>query len=329
MQNSSTNERSRMPPPRRAARSSPVSATNQRAPVAVQRTIAPAMAGPPIRSVADGRSQSLAVMIYAEPGDGKTTLVGSCADIVVAGVPSKVLIIRPPVDHTDSIANPEVDEWVVSSWAEMDDAMLYSRNGGASKYDWVWLDSLGLWQDHGLDDIWADVISKKPHRAEYGLDKGEYGRNMGRIGVWVRGMIGSPDFHFGLTCHPRQAASTEDEDNPNNKLMPYVQGKMMSPKICGYMNVVGYLHKEDLRGKRARVLELQETDKFYAKVGFHGWDTQRIINPTMPKLVDALKATGTDAADAVDRKKTDPKASAKRKPTTKVAVKRPAPRRTK
>jgi hypothetical protein len=83
------------------------------------------------------------------------------------------------------------------------------------------------------------------------------------------------------------------------KLMPWVQGKNMPAKLVAMMNVVGYLHKEEVRGRRLRALDLMETDKFYAKVGFPEWDMQRIINPTMAKLTEALAATSKDAAKTV------------------------------
>jgi hypothetical protein len=260
-------------------------------PVARRRTAPSAQGntGPPIQSVRKGRSKKLSMCIYGEPGIGKTRLVGSCAEL------GRTLILRPPVDHTDSIVDHEVDEWVLHDWAEADDALLYLRNDGKDLYDWVWLDSLSLWQDQGLDDIWEQVISEKPHRARYGLDKQEFGINMGRIGRWVRHMVGCPDWHFGVTCHPRVTESTEDEEDPNEKLMPWVQGKMMAPKVCGYMNLVGFYHwgavGRSSKARDVRVLDLNSTEKFYAKDQFDSMPSGRLINPTMPKLVEAIVNT--------------------------------------
>lgn len=269
---------------------------------------------PPIHSVAEGRSKTLAVCIYGTPNIGKTTLVGSCQ------IMGKTLIVRPPVDHTDSITDKNVDEWVVKTWSDMDDVMAWARGSReAEAYEWMWLDSLSLWQGQGLDDIWERLIAKKPHRAEYGLDKGEYFKNMTEIERWIRHMVGTPLFHFGVTCQTTQAASTGDEEDPQEKLMPLVQGKNMPTKICAMMNVVGYLNKAEIRTNRVRVLDLMETDKFYAKVGFPAWDTQRIVNPTMVKLVEALVTTSKEAADAAKTTKVKatvkPAVATKRRPT--------------
>jgi hypothetical protein len=264
-----------------------------------RRTVPPNLAlvdsGPPIQSVSKGRSKTLSICVYADPGVGKTVLVGTCAELPGKnGGKAKVLIIRPPVDHTDSIDNEEVDEWVVTDWASMDDALLYCRNDGAGLYDWVWLDSLSLWQDQGLDDIWDKLIEEKPHRAKFGLDKGEYGVNMHRIGVWIRHMVGCPHWHFGVTCHPRVGPSTEDEEDPQEKLMPWVQGKMMAPKICGYMNIVAYLHWDTVRKHEVRVIDTNSSEKFYAKYAVtkdNPLASGRLINPTMPKLMEAIATT--------------------------------------
>lgn len=242
------------------------------------------------------------MLLYGEPGIGKTRVVGSC------GALGRTLIIRPPVDHTDSIIDTtNVDEWVVHDWSEIDDALMYGRTEGANIYDWVWLDSLSLWSDQGIDDIWEQLITDKPHRARWGLDKGEYWLNMQRIQRWVRHMVGCPDWHFGMTAHVDKGNVTENEEDTTEKLMPFIQGKNMAPKMCGYMNIVGYYHWEQVgRAKTdARVLSLNSTPEFYAKDQFDCAPDGRIINPTMTKIAEGIVANrgaGKPSADAATTK---------------------------
>lgn len=124
-------------------------------------------------------------MLFGEPGSEKTRTLGTS---------NNILIIRPPTDQTRSIADPTgVDEVVIHDWQEMNETFEWGQQGGFEKYDWVGLDSISLFQDHGLDDVFQDAIDRKPERAEYGPDKGEYGINMRRISKWVRDMYGLSD----------------------------------------------------------------------------------------------------------------------------------------
>jgi hypothetical protein len=241
----------------------------------------------PIQALGQQQSSKIAFFVYGEPGIGKTrNFVGASGQL------GRTLIIRPPVDHTDSIRDTSnVDEWVVRSWSDMDDALIYCRVEGAKKYDWVWLDSVSLWFDQGLDDIWEMTVQRKPERATFGLDRPEYGINMERTSRWVRAMVGCPDWHFGMTAHVSKRESVENKADPQEKLMPYIQGKAMPPKLCGYMNVVGYCHWEEVgRTKtKTRVLSLNATDDYYAKDQFDATENGRIVNPDIIKYVSGTR----------------------------------------
>lgn len=229
-----------------------------------------------IQSLARGKKINM--MIYGRTGIGKTTLIGT--------TPGKTLILRPPVEHTDSIRNPPpgLEEWVLRDWAEAWEALDYLRAEGAD-WDWVWLDSISLWQDIGLDDIWETVVAEKPARQRYGLDKSEYGVNMFRLAQFIRHVVGSGIFNFGVTAHPADLKDAVDGE-ADEKLMPFVQGKNMSPKICGYMNVVGYL---DLAASKKnpppRVLRTNANETYYAKDQYDALKDGKMIDPTMPKLL--------------------------------------------
>jgi hypothetical protein len=273
----------------------------------------------PRRQLADGaagapnakpvqRSKHARLCVYGDPGVGKTRLVGTS--------PGRVLIIRPPTDHTDALLPADrqrVEEVVVADWDDMNKLLDYLRMDGAV-YDWVWVDSVSLLQDHLLDDLWDTVISEKPHRARYGLDKQEYGINMFRLGTWMRHVIGPDIFNFGFTGHAAVLLPSEDPEE-DKKLMPWVQGKNMSSKFCGYTNATLFMEVATIGGKEGRrVLRANATDRYYAKDQFDMTDNGRVVDPTMPKIVKLIeKGRGVPLGTAPDEPTTTNNARPRRR----------------
>lgn len=228
---------------------------------------------PVVSAAKRARPNKTCMLLYSWSGVGKTRFIG--------GGP-RTLIIRPPTDHTDSIRSGDAEEKVVHDWDDLNGVYEYFRQGGAADWDWAWLDSASLFQDHGLDDIWQNVIDDKPARAKHGLDKGEYGVNMHRLGLWVRHMVGLPGFNFGMTAHPMEMI---DPVTGDLILMPYIQGKNMPNKMCGYMNIVAYMRVTE---KKRRVLHTSATEHYYAKDQYDCLPDGKMLDPTMPKLIAAI-----------------------------------------
>lgn len=242
---------------------------------------------PQIRPV--GADRKVNIMLYGHPGFGKTSFIGTG--------PDKTLIIKPPTETLDPIrrANPNMSEWVVTGWGEMFEALEYLRDSQGKDFDWVWLDSISAFQETGLDDIWEQTVARKPSRAEYGLDKSEYGINMFRLGQWIRHIVGSGYFNFGVTAYPAVLSNPDfDEENPDSPseiLMPWIQGKSMAVKVCGYCNMVGYLR---LVGKnRRRVIYFEPNELYYAKNQLADIPKGRLVDPTIPKLMNIVNQNPT------------------------------------
>src|SRR3954452_3574133 len=93
-----------------------------------------------------GSTAKVNMLIHADIGWGKTNLIGT------GGQDYKVLIMRPPIDHTVPIIGSGVQEMVVRNWEEIFEGREYVRHEGHN-WDWFWLDSISLLQDIGLDDV--------------------------------------------------------------------------------------------------------------------------------------------------------------------------------
>lgn len=246
---------------------------------------------PEIRPV--GASPKTSMLIFADPGAGKTTLVGTGAE---AGL--DIIIIRTPMDHIPArVLRSGAQEIIVRDWDDMignDGVLEYAQHQG-HKHDWFWLDSISLFQDVGLGDVLQGEIDRKgPARGLYGPDRSEYRVNMWREEQFIRHMVGAEGFNFGITAHPFWYTDPES-DMPTSQLMPWIQGKSMPQKICGYMNVVGFMEVKS-RGKGAqakkyRVIHTSKSDRYYAKDQYDAFgENGDIINPTLPKMMEAIES---------------------------------------
>jgi len=251
------------------------------------------------------------MLIHSDIGVGKTSLIGT------GGKDYKILMVRPPTEHADPILGSGVQEMIVRHWEEMFDGLEYLRHEG-SQWDWVFLDNISLFQDIGLDDVYEGMLDRhgppgadaRKKREQYGPDRGEYRVNMWRLGQWIRHAVGAAEFNLGIMAHsfwwePR----VEDVQNSNLQpcLWPWIQGIGMPSKICGMMNIVGYMEVRTIeRGSRripTRVLHTNKSENWYAKCQFKKPDGTSVfgngdlVNPTLPKLLDLIAAGRPKNAD--------------------------------
>jgi hypothetical protein len=232
-------------------------------------------------------SKHIRLGLYGDTGIGKTRFIGT--------TPGKVLLVRSPVDHIDSILSAgmgdNIQQRIIHNWEEMDELLDELRSDGA-RWDWVWYDSWSLMQDVLMDDVWAAAKRRKPERGEFGLDKQEHGINQLRMGEHMRFVIGPDLFNFGWTAHATEMSSPDlDEDGEAlDKLMPAIHGGKgaMSVKFCGYSNIVA-CYAKDKNGRR--ILHTESSNIYYAKNQFEpkGEDWS-IRNPTMPELMSRIEA---------------------------------------
>lgn len=251
-----------------------------------------------------GAGDWIRLMLFSYPGWGKTSLAATTAE---AGY--KTLIIRSPMDQVPARAlKAGAEQCEVNVWEDMtggDGIQDYLRMADHG-FEWVWLDCLSIIQDVLLDDVWAGTIAERPGRAfkldrsgkiigpnlspSSGLDRGEYGRNMERIQQFVRHIVGCKRFHVGITCHPYEGQHPTN-DQGGSLLVPYIQGKNMTEKICGYCNIVAFLElMEEDDDTQLRRLHVRENPRFYAKDLYDAFPKGYIDNPTMKDIIDAVEA---------------------------------------
>jgi hypothetical protein len=249
-----------------------------------------------------GRGEYVRCVIHSYPGWGKTSLIATGPE---AGF--KTLIIRSSADLIPARAlDSGADQFIADTWEDMSEILQHMRMTDHG-YDWVWWDNISIAQDKLLDDVWAAVLAVRPDRGaltpQGGLDKGEYGRNMERIQQWVRHMVGANSFHFGIMAHPMEGQHPTNDEG-GFILRPYVQGKQMTEKICGYANLVAFLELMEADGTQWRRLHTRESPRWYAKDQYDAFPKGYIDNPTVGKLMSSIEASksGRSAAPTTSRR---------------------------
>lgn len=235
----------------------------------------------------EGGVRSVRMLVYADPGTGKTPFAATS--------PGKMLLLNADgPDGPESArvySNYQGDVWDIKDYKDLDRSYEYLRARG-ERYDWVWFDSVTLFQESGMDNIMRDLIASSSHRNPYVPDRLQYVENQNHLATWIRNMIHLP-FHFGITAHVMRV---EDQDDGSVTYMPAIQGGgqvPMTTRICGHMSIVARLYvatqKTDKGEKRVRVLQTARDNKWYAKDRF-GALAPKIANPSMVQVMDALNS---------------------------------------
>jgi hypothetical protein len=264
--------------------------------------------GPTIRPVT--ASKHVKIFLFGVSGIGKTQLLGSLCKVMVNGRPAKVLLIRPPTDSTAPLVRLgyDVSEIIVHNWEDMFETEDYLRIHG-KEWDFVCFDSITLWEEIGLDDVW-EAAKARPggeHRAKFGRDKQEYGITMQRMDEWLRHVVGMDTFNFVMAALPMQVS---DPETGEMLWYPSVQGRDGSKRvhmICGYFNVVAYYGiTRDSNGKvKQRTLHLAQDGEHYAKDQYDSQPKGRLVNPDMPTLMAGIdKARGSKPTRTATKRST-------------------------
>ena len=220
------------------------------------------------------------ILIYGNPGSGKTVLSGS-ADAVPEM--RKVLFIDVE-GGTYSLRKryPDIDVVRVQSWIDM--MNVYSELY-AMKHDYstVVLDSVTEMQKFSMNDIMRKVLEEYPDRDPEVPSVREWGKNIEQIRRLVRAFRDLP-MNTIIT-----ALAATDKDAMTGKIVtrPSLSGKL-AMEVGGFVDIVGYQYTKMVDGELTRLLLTSGTDKEVAKDRTDSLPAV-LENPTMQTIYNHTK----------------------------------------
>jgi len=255
---------------------------------AARRTTRPAGTGLPtqIRGLAEGHDVHVKFGLFGDPGSGKTPFLSTSPNCLI-------LEADRGIESALKVAPSTTKKWVVDDWNDLNEAYNWLKNENASQqtpFEWAWFDGITLFQDRGLAQIMEDLHAVKSHRSIYAPDQGEYRQNMERLKKFIRDFVALP-INIGWTAHVMVVERTFADGTTVETNMPAIQGKDMSSKISGHMNIVAHMEVRESKknpGTELNVLTTSRKDNWYGRDRYGAIGT--MVKPTMTQVLEKITA---------------------------------------
>lgn len=184
-------------------------------------------------------AESANIMIYGDPGCGKTSLTATLPGNVLwlAGEPGFVAAARQGGTGKVRVIPDTATALAAIEWLE---------EGNWKRFDWIVPDGISTMGNKFLLGYAAEAFDANPaRRAHRNLpDKPDYFNTQNFMKGWASRLIDLP-VNTVFTCH---AHHTEDRDG-ELRVFPGIQGKQgeVSDYISGLMHIVGYMTKKNVK----------------------------------------------------------------------------------
>jgi hypothetical protein len=252
-----------------------------------QMTPTRTLGGLPIRQVTEA-TPHMNILIYGDPGVGKTVLAGSADN--VPEMRDVILIDVEGGSESLKRTYPNVQQVRVTSWQELQNVYDHLHSG-RHEFKTVILDSLSEAQKIGMYDVLARREERKPSDDPEVAGMREWGINLEQVRKMVRAYRDLP-MNTIITALARVDKNTL---TGRETTLPGLTGKGSS-EVAGFMDIVGYYYVKEVDGEQLRCLLTQKTSTQIAK-DRTGKLPVVVTNPTMKSLWNMIAETETQTKE--------------------------------
>jgi phage nucleotide-binding protein len=234
----------------------------------------------------------LNLMVYGEPGAGKTWLAATAQDHEDT---RPILFLDIEGGTTTIRKRRDVDVVQVRSMKQIEDVYAELRKEGSSPYyRTVIVDSLTELQKLDMRTVMTEQYNRKPDTTDiYVPSQREWGKSGERMRIIIRGFKDLP-VNTITTC---MLAQDRDDSTGITSFFPSLPGKLRS-EIPGFFDVVGYLSSKTVKNgdqeEIVRTLQIARTRRVIAKdrTGDLG---NLIENPSIPLMWELIHGQAYDS----------------------------------
>jgi phage nucleotide-binding protein len=229
----------------------------------------------------------LNLLVYGEPGAGKTWLGGTACDSPLTG---PVLLLDVEGGAVTLRHRKDLDVIKVRSMKEIQTVQNEIFKATDPYYRTVIIDSLTELQKLDMRTVQELEYNKNPDKVDKEVpSQRAWGKSGERMRAIIRDYRDLP-VHIIATC---LVATEFDEVNGGSNYYPSLPGKLRGD-VPGYFDVVGFLKAEEQRVKGesivTRTLQVAKTRRVIAKDRTSALGNL-LTNPTIPDMWDMIHAT--------------------------------------
>lgn len=225
-----------------------------------------------------GDNESLKILLYSDPGMGKTTFLGTIPRLLLHDVEDSAFVLRAPLEilKKDTKVLPYTSFYQVEGLV----GLLQQNHPEFEQYDVYAIDSMAALHKKGLAEICEREWKKSPlAHARYVAETEDHTENNEHIRRLVDSLKDLNNRHIVITSHVR----TVEQKNGSIKTYPDFSEKL-SNTLAGMMDIVGYMSVKAVDGKAVRSLRVRSPGLVTCKTRFTNMPDE-ILDPTWDKLM--------------------------------------------